>query len=176
MHPLHPERGSYLSSTHLLSVGKPTCCFFFSHLLSSPLGRVKSSHAFLEHLSFLECYKSSIFLLYICCFSKKEKPGAVGKRPEDAYSDQGVAAEAFGSMNLAMPPGPAAGNGPSPPTTGHVRERSLQRVVGTVGGEVGGGNILAMGEKVRKLQLTFTKGLASLCLPTEGQDDMPASS
>lgn len=102
----------------------------------------------------------------------------VGKRPEDAYSDQGVAAEAFGNRNLAMPPSPAVGNGPSPPptTTGHVRERSLQRVVGMVGGEVGGGNILAMGEKIRKLQLTFTKGLASLCLPAEGQDDMPASS
>lgn len=41
---------------------------------------------------------------------------------------------------------------------------------------MGGGNILAMGEKIRKLQLTFTKGLASLCLPAEGQDDMPASS
>lgn len=41
---------------------------------------------------------------------------------------------------------------------------------------MGGGSILAMGEKIRKLQLTFTKGLASLCLPAEGQDDMPVSS
>lgn len=38
----------------------------------------------------------------------------VGKRPEDAYSDQGVAAEGFGNVNLPMSPGPVAGKGPSP--------------------------------------------------------------
>lgn len=39
----------------------------------------------------------------------------VGKRPEDAYSDQRVAAEAFGNMNLAMPPSPRQGMVPPHP-------------------------------------------------------------
>ena len=45
-----------------------------------------------------------------------------------------------------------------PTTTALVRDRSLQRVVGEEGGEVGGGTILATREEIRKLQLDLFKG------------------
>lgn len=62
---------------------------------------------------------------------------------------------------------------PLPPISGHIRGRSLQRVVvGEVGGSAGGRPILAMAGKIRKLQLDVDKGSASPCSPNEA----PASS
>lgn len=73
----------------------------------------------------------------------------VGKRPEDACLRS---AEGFGNTNLAKPPGPIGEEWYLPQLLRSSETGVCRGVVGEEGGEVGGGNILATREEIRKLK------------------------